>query len=77
MTTKKLNRMNKMSMEGRSPSHSRSSDVSFHTMNDSSISLEIKGIGVRLVVVEVMTEVVSRECSLLDRIRIQIFCFDA
>lgn len=61
MTTKKLNRVNKMSMEGCCPSHSRSSDdASFHSITNGSsttIPFEIAAIDVRLVVVEVMVEV--------------------
>lgn len=73
MPAKKLNHMNKMSVEGRSPSHSRSSGASFQTLNASSISFEIKGIGLRL---EVVVIEVSGHCS-LDRIRIKIFPSEA
>lgn len=52
MTTKKLNSMDKMSMKGGGPSHSRSSHTSFHTT--SSASFEIAAMDVRLVVVEVI-----------------------
>ena len=55
MTAKKLNRVNKMGVEVGSPSHSGSSDASFHTINDSRcIPFEIAAIDVRLVVVEVI-----------------------
>lgn len=70
MSTKKLNHMNKVSVEGSGPSHSRSSRASFNTLNASSISFEINGVGLRLVVVEVIE--VSRHSSLY-RIRIQTF----
>lgn len=58
MASKKLNCVNKMSMESCSPSHSGSSYASFHTANCSSISLKITAIDLRLVKLMMMVVVV-------------------
>ena len=56
MAAKKLNRMNKMGMEGRSPSHPRGSHASFHTINNPCTSLKLAAIDLRLEVVVVVIE---------------------
>ena len=48
MAAKKLNRVNKMGMEGCGPSHPRSSNASFDPINYSCASFEIAAIDVRL-----------------------------
>lgn len=69
MAAKKLNRVNKMGMEGGGPSHPRSPDTSFDTMNDSCASFEIAAIDVRL---EVVVNEASWNTLYLMMVRIQI-----
>ena len=69
MAAKKLNRVNKMGMEGCGPSHPRSPDTSFDTMNDSCASFEIAAIDVRL---EVVVNEASWNTLYLMMVRIQI-----
>lgn len=57
MTAKELNSSNKLCVKSRGPSHSRSSDASFRTTNDSSISLKAPGMKGGLMVVEVIISV--------------------
>lgn len=71
MAAKKLNRVNKMGMEGGGPSHPRSPDASFDTMNDSCASFEIAAIDVRLKEVVVVIEA-SWNTLYLMMMRIQI-----
>lgn len=60
MTTKELNSTNKLGVESSGPSHSRSSNASSPSINDSCISFKASGINVGLmVVVEVMMISVS------------------
>lgn len=69
VAAKKLNRVNKMGMEGGGPSHPRSPDASFDTMNDSCASFEIAAIDVRL---EVVVNEASWNTLYLMMVRIQI-----
>jgi len=69
VAAKKLNRVNKMGMEGGGPSHPRSPDTSFDTMNDSCASFEIAAIDVRL---EVVVNEASWNTLYLMMVRIQI-----
>lgn len=71
MATKKLNRVNKMGMEGCGPSHPRSSNASFDPINYSCASFEIAAIDVRLKEVVVVIEA-SWNTLYLMMMRIQI-----
>lgn len=59
MATEKFNCVNEMGMEGRSPSHSGSSDASFHSTNKLCTSLELPAVDLRLMIV-VVVRMVSR-----------------
>jgi len=69
MAAKKLNRVNKMGMEGGGPSHPGSPDASFDAIDDSRSSFEIAAIDVRLKVVVVEASRVT--LNLTARIQIR------
>lgn len=72
MAAKKLNRVNKMGMEGGGPSHPGSPDASFDAIDDSRSSFEIAAIDVRLKVVVVVVVEASRvTLNLTARIQIR------
>lgn len=71
VAAKKLNRVNKMGMEGCGPSHPRSSNASFDPINYSCASFEIAAIEVRLKEVVVVIEA-SWNTLYLMMMRIQI-----
>lgn len=78
MAAKKLNRVNKMGMEGGGPSHPRSPDASFDAIDDSCSSFEIAAVDVRLkVVVVVVVSEASGVTMNLMMARIQIHCSKA
>lgn len=59
MTAEKFYCVNEMGMEGGSPSHSGSSDASFHSTDKSCTSLELPAVDLRLMIVVVTVRMVS------------------